>query len=241
MFDTLADKKTFNELMENAKKTVTVFDSLKQEAKNFQDGFNEAMNADTFDAFNKAGQDAFKQLKTTLTDFIMTGKLNFQSLAQSIIRSLVEALVGKAITAAIAKSEGMMIMSSIKKAMISVYEGALKTFASIPFPFNILAVGAAIKFGMGLVNKIRGFEKGGRPPVGQPSIVGERGPELFMPDQAGTIVPNNQLGMGQPVTVNFNINTVDARGFNELLVNSRGTIVNMINNAVNEKGKMAII
>tara|TARA_R100000149_G_C5759162_1_gene64876 strand:- start:158 stop:562 length:405 start_codon:yes stop_codon:yes gene_type:complete len=134
-----------------------------------------------------------------------------------------------------------MIMSSIKKAMISVYEGALKTFASIPFPFNILAVGAAIKFGMGLVNKIRGFEKGGRPPVGQPSIVGERGPELFMPDQAGTIVPNNQLGMGQPVTVNFNINTVDARGFNELLVNSRGTIVNMINNAVNEKGKMAII
>ena len=132
-------------------------------------------------------------------------------------------------------------MSSIKKAMISVYEGALKTFASIPFPFNILAVGAAIKFGMGLVNKIRGFEKGGRPPVGQPSIVGERGPELFMPDQAGTIVPNNQLGMGQPVTVNFNINTVDARGFNELLVNSRGTIVNMINNAVNEKGKMAII
>ena len=94
---------------------------------------------------------------------------------------------------------------------------------------------------MNLVNKIRGFEKGGRPPVGQPSIVGEKGAELFVPDQAGTIVPNNQLGMGQPVTVNFNINTVDARGFNELLVNSRGTIVNMINNAVNEKGKMAII
>ena len=70
---------------------------------------------------------------------------------------------------------------------------------------------------------------------------GEKGAEMFVPDQAGTIVPNNQLGMGQPVTVNFNINTVDARGFNELLVNSRGTIVNMINNAVNEKGKMAII
>ena len=241
LFDTLADKKAFNDLMENAKKTVTVFDSLKQEAKNFQDGFNEAMNADTFDAFTKAGQDAFKQLKTTLTDFVMTGKLNFQSLAQSIIRSLVEALIGKAISAAIAKSESMMLMSSIRKAMRSVFEGALKTFASIPFPFNILAVGAAIKFGMGIVNRMKGFEKGGRPPIGQPSIVGEKGPELFVPDSAGTVVPNNQLGMGQPVTVNFNINTVDARGFNELLVNSRGTIVNMINNAVNEKGKMAII
>ena len=47
--------------------------------------------------------------------------------------------------------------------------------------------------------------------------------------------------MGKAVTVNFNISTVDARGFNELLVNSRGTIVNMINSAVNEKGRVAII
>ena len=214
---------------------------MQQATKDFKDGFDKAMNKDTFDGFVKAGQDAFESLKTTLTDFVMTGKLNFENLARSIVKSLVEALIGKAISSAIAKSEAMMLMSTIRKAMRSVFEGALKTFASIPFPFNILAVGASIKFGMGLVNKIRGFEKGGRPPVGQPSIVGEKGAELFVPDQAGTIVPNNQLGMGQPVTVNFNINTVDARGFNELLVNSRGTIVNMINNAVNEKGKMAII
>ena len=241
LFDTLAEKKAFNKLVQDGKKVEEQLTFMQEATKDFKDGFNEAMNDSTFDSFVKAGQDAFKSLQSTLTDFIMTGKLNFQSLAQSIIRSLVEALVGKAITAAIAKSESIMLMSTIRNAMRSVYEGALRTFASIPFPFNILAVGAAIKFGMGLVNKIRGFEKGGRPPVGQPSIVGERGPELFMPDQAGTIVPNNQLGMGQPVTVNFNINTVDARGFNELLVNSRGTIVNMINNAVNEKGKMAII
>ena len=86
-----------------------------------------------------------------------------------------------------------------------------------------------------------GFEKGGRPPVGQPSIVGEKGAELFVPDQAGTLVPNDKLGMGKQVTVNFNINTVDARGFNELLVNSRGVIVNLINSAMNEKGKMAVV
>ena len=47
--------------------------------------------------------------------------------------------------------------------------------------------------------------------------------------------------MNQPVTVNFNITTVDAKGFNTLLVNSRGTIINMINSAMNEKGKMAIV
>ena len=104
-----------------------------------------------------------------------------------------------------------------------------------------MAVGGALAFGASLINKIKGFEKGGRPPVGQPSIVGEKGAELFVPDQAGTIVPNDKLGMSKNVTVNFNINTVDARGFNELLVNSRGTIVNLINSAMNEKGKMAIV
>ena len=34
------------------------------------------------------------------------------------------------------------------------------------------------------------FADGGRPPVGETSIVGERGPELFVPDRPGTIVPN---------------------------------------------------
>jgi len=41
--------------------------------------------------------------------------------------------------------------------------------------------------------------------------------------------------------VNFNINTVDSRGFNELLVNSRGVIINLINSAMNEKGRMEVI
>jgi hypothetical protein len=40
-------------------------------------------------------------------------------------------------------------------------------------------------------------------PVGVPSIVGERGPELFVPKTAGTIIPNNKLGSmgGQPQVV----------------------------------------
>ena len=47
-----------------------------------------------------------------------------------------------------------------------------------------------------LFGGIFGFAKGGRPPVGRPSVVGERGPELFVPQQAGTIVPNSQMGGG---------------------------------------------
>jgi len=214
---------------------------LNEAYADFSKGFKEAMDKEVTDGFVKAGKQAFTSLKQTLTDFVMTGELSMKKFADTVKRALIEALIGKAVQAAVDKAMNMFKMDAIKKALISVYEGALRTFASIPFPFNIAAVGGAIAFGMGMVNKIKGFERGGRPPVGQPSIVGEKGAELFVPDQAGTIVPNNQLGMSQPVTVNFNINTVDARGFNELLVNSRGVIVNMINSAVNEKGKVALI
>jgi hypothetical protein len=34
------------------------------------------------------------------------------------------------------------------------------------------------------------FADGGDPPVGVPSIVGERGPEIFVPKTAGTVIPN---------------------------------------------------
>ena len=51
------------------------------------------------------------------------------------------------------------------------------------------------------------FANGGNPPVGRPSIVGERGPELFVPRTAGTIIPNDQLGGGVVVNV-----SVDASG-----------------------------
>ena len=216
---------------------------LSQVYDSFTKGFMEAVDKQKsgFKQIEDIGKASFGKLKTALTDFVMTGKLNFADLGKFVVRSFIEMLIGEAVQMAFKKSMALFKADALKKAFISLYEGAMKTFASIPFPFNILAVGGALAFGASLINKIKGFEKGGRPPIGQPSIVGEKGAELFVPDQAGTIVPNDKLGMSKNVTVNFNINTVDARGFNELLVNSRGTIVNLINSAMNEKGKMAIV
>ncbi len=53
------------------------------------------------------------------------------------------------------------------------------------------------------------FANGGRPRVGRASIVGERGPELFVPGTAGSIIPNHALGGSTNVVVN-----VDASGSN---------------------------
>ena len=141
-----------------------------------------------------------------------------QELAVKILSAIIEIVARKGVELAIEK---LITKEKQKQAAIS----KASTFSR----------------GLSFIGSFLGFADGGRPPVGRPSIVGEKGAELFVPDQAGTIVPNNQLGMSKPVTVNFNINTVDARGFNELLVNSRGVIVNMINSAVNEKGKAALI
>ena len=228
---------------QNVEKTEQKLSLIGESFKNFKDGFMGAIGEqkNAMEQIKDIGAETFGELKKTLTDFVMTGKLKFQDLAKTVVRMFVEMLIGQAVQFAFKKSMALFKFDAISKAMINVFKGASKTFSETPFPLNVALVGGAIAFGMGLVNKIKSFEKGGRPPVGRPSIVGEKGAELFVPDQAGTIVPNDKLGMGKPVTVNFNINTVDATGFEELLVNSRGVLINLINSAVNEKGQRAII
>ena len=65
--------------------------------------------------------------------------------------------------------------------------------------------------GFGIFSNLTGFANGGRPPVGRASVVGEKGPELFVPSTAGTIIPNDRIGGG--VTNNIVVN-VDASGSN---------------------------
>ena len=68
-------------------------------------------------------------------------------------------------------------------------------------------------------------------------VVGEQGPELFMPDTPGQIIPSGQSVGGQ-TNVNFSISAVDAAGVEELLINQRGNIIGMIREAANEHGEM---
>jgi hypothetical protein len=82
---------------------------------------------------------------------------------------------------------------------------------------------------------------GGSVQKGQPYMVGERGAELFVPNQSGQIQQSARGGNGGSTNVTFNIHTVDASGFEELLVRSRGTITQLINSAVNERGSKNLI
>jgi SLT domain-containing protein len=130
---------------------------------------------------------------------------------------------------------------NMAEAIMSTARGVAKALPNIPLAIAIGALGA-VQIATIAKTKYQGRRLGGRMNKGEPYMVGEAGAEMVVPDAPSTVIPNSKLNsVSQPVTVNFNINTVDARGFNELLVNSRGTIVNLINSAVNEKGKMAIV
>ena len=85
------------------------------------------------------------------------------------------------------------------------------------------------------------FASGGAVPKGQPVVVGENGPELFVPNQTGQITQTARGTNHGAVNVNFSINAVDAAGVDKLLIERRGTISRIINESVNERGRGAII
>ena len=66
------------------------------------------------------------------------------------------------------------------------------------------------------------FADGGDPPINKVSVVGERGPELFVPKTAGTIIPNNAIagaaGGGSQYSISVSIGSVDSKERQEALI-----------------------
>ena len=67
-------------------------------------------------------------------------------------------------------------------------------------------------------------------------MVGEQGPELFVPEMPGRIVPNDDIQQGTPVSATINISAVDATGVENVLMAQRGNIIGMIREAANAQG-----
>ncbi len=63
-------------------------------------------------------------------------------------------------------------------------------------------------------------------------------PAILHPNE--TVIDHTK-GQGMGTTVNFNISTVDAAGFDQLLASRKGLITSIINNAMNNQGKMGVV
>ena len=68
-----------------------------------------------------------------------------------------------------------------------------------------------------------------------------RGGFMAMVHPNETIIDHTKGSQQGSTTVNFNINTVDAAGFDQLLIQRKGTITQIINNAMNNQGKMGVV
>jgi len=146
----------------------------------------------------------FGNLTSAIDNFVKTGKLSMKDLARSVIQDL--------------------IAIQMKAAMLRFLGGmfgnlsAASTYGTMPFTqqTNMLAA------------QDRGFTRaaGGSVTNNTPYLVGERGPEVFVPSGSGTIIPNGQIGgMGGTTNVTNNyINAIDTKSFEDRLLGSSNAI-----------------
>jgi phage-related minor tail protein len=152
----------------------------------------------------------FNNMTSAVENFVRTGKLEFGNFTRSVIQDIM-AIYIKAQLIKMLSSAGSMLGSAFNS-----YGVSSQSFAN---EAGGMEIGGSL-----------GFANGGSPPVGVPSMVGEKGPELFIPRTAGTIIPNNALsGMGGQ-TVNYNgpyianMSAIDTQSATQFLSQNKQTI-----------------
>ena len=134
-------------------------------------------------------------IEDNLIQGIMTGKAAWGDLIEYMLQEALRLMVIKPMLAEIfGGSSGSGGLIGFLAGFMGGGGGASTGAAS---------TGAELSLAAGM--PIGTFAGGGSPPVNKMSIVGERGPELFVPKTAGEIIPNNQIsGGGGSVTVIHN-------------------------------------
>jgi lambda family phage tail tape measure protein len=178
-------------------------DAIKaQREGGFYEGFGKAANKFLRDMPTELeqGAKAFDSLmgnmESAIDRFVKTGKIGFKDLAKSIIQDMIAIQM---------KAAASNFLSSMFGSMFGMRANPYQPAAMTGVP---------------------GYADGGSPAVGQPSIVGERGPELFVPRTAGNIIPNHALSSmgGTTVVTNNYINAIDTKSFEERLYGSSNAI-----------------
>lgn len=193
----LEDLKTKTDASEESlNKAKTTMQLLKQNAaaasNGIREGFGEVMQ-ETFSSTANVMKDVGREMAETVVGGVdeigtafgdMIFEMDFSASSfKSIFKNMAKTLV---------QQVGVMIarLVALRIAMAAVGAGGGLGIGGGIFSSVIGGIGGMI-----------GFADGGRPPVNQPSIVGERGAEIFVPDTAGTIIPNEALGGTQNIGV----------------------------------------
>jgi tape measure domain-containing protein len=148
-----------------------------------------------------------KEVFTTFTKGVEDAFVNFAKTGKLSFKDLLDSMVE------------MLIRSQIQNLMSTL-------------------LGASGSGGIGdFFSKIFGRQQGGPVQGGTPYVVGEQGPELFVPNSSGTVVPNNKLGGGQTVNNTYitnSISAVDAKSVAQLFAENRKTLLGTVQMAQKE-------
>lgn len=250
--------------VENDTKKLTALESLVAGIKDQRTAFN-SLNisveeqkrlADELGISYKDFAAALEGAKSGM-DIFLTDAQKFNKELEAGFRSAGESL-SKSLASSIVKGKGLL--SSFKNFFDGILEMMLQKIIQTQLMdplMNGLFGGGGIMGGgfmgggggfmssilgpIGSLFGIPGMARGGVPSTNSPTLVGEKGPELFMPGTTGRVIPNNDLASGGETVVQFNINAVDSRSGTEFILEQKKQIINMINSAQRQRGKMGII
>lgn len=134
-------------------------------------------------------RDGFKSLGASIVDAFMSGK-NAGEMFRSVLIDIFKRMATKQF------NQLFDMLAPQGKGLFGFAGGFLGGGASLS---DLSAAGGGSNFGA-----LGGFMADGGPVQGNEAyVIGERGPELFIPNASGTIVPNHML-MGGGQTVNYN-------------------------------------
>ena len=157
---------------------------------------------------------------------------------QGTLKGIAQTILIEIISAQVKEIAVLLSKLAIVKA-IAFYNSLGSSGGGGSFLGSLAKIGLSA-FGGGDITATEGsFAEGGSVRGGMPITVGERGRELFVPETNGTIIPNQDLGDGMNIT--FNIQANDVRGIKELLIDNRATIINLVNQGANQKGKSNVV
>jgi hypothetical protein len=161
---------------------------------------------DQLQTLRSINQSVFSNMGSAIDNFVRTGKFAFKDFARSVIQDIIAIQL---------KAQATKLLSSALGGFGSMFGGGA---GPTQLGGEMAYIGPA-------------FADGGSPPVGVPSLVGERGPELFVPRTAGTIIPNNQLSsaMAQPQIVYngpyiANMSAIDTQSGMQFLMKNKESI-----------------
>lgn len=187
----------------------TVYSSMMNFANMFIQQFSTGMTTALTSIImgTKKASEAFKEFGIALVTAIV------QFVIQYGIQMLIAMALSKIVMASTVAQAGAIAAAWLPAAIFASIATMGEASAAGAAGFAVatgasLTLGAAaIAAGMATGGAGGGFAEGGRPPVGRASVVGEEGPELFIPDTAGTIIPNNRIdrfsGYEPSITINL--------------------------------------